>query len=79
MTTVATAKTASREAQTRTRAPAPRRRHTLRGRLVARGLFVLSGLLTRLPEGPLVRLAWAWGGVLYRIQPARRRLVRANL
>jgi len=79
VTTVATAKTASREAQTRTRAPAPRRRHTLRGRLVARGLFVLSGLLTRLPEGPLVRLAWAWGGVLYRTQGARRRLVRANL
>jgi KDO2-lipid IV(A) lauroyltransferase len=79
VTTVATAKTASREAQTRTRAPAPRRRNTLRGRLIARSLVVASAVLTRLPEGPLVRLAWAWGGVLYRIRPGRRRLVRANL
>lgn len=79
MTTVATAKPQSRDAESLTRAPAPKRRHTLRGRLVARGLLVASAVLTRLPERPLVRIAWAWGGVLYRIRPARRRLVRANL
>jgi phosphatidylinositol dimannoside acyltransferase len=40
---------------------------------------VLSGVLTWLPERPLRRVAWAVGGALYRTQPARRRLVRANL
>ena len=62
----------------RVRVPRPRRR-SLRGRLIARGLFVLSAVLTRLPERPLNRIAWAIGGALYRAQPARRRLVRANL
>ena len=56
-----------------------RSRGSLRGRLVARGLFGLSGLLTWLPERPLTRVAWALGGLLYTTQPARRRLVRANL
>jgi KDO2-lipid IV(A) lauroyltransferase len=54
-------------------------RGSLRGRVLARGLFALAAVLTRLPERPLKRVAWSLGGVLYRAQPARRRLVRANL
>jgi lauroyl/myristoyl acyltransferase len=52
---------------------------TWRGRLTVRALFALSAVLTRLPERPLGRVAWAVGGLLYRVQPERRRLVRANL
>ena len=55
------------------------RRGSLRGRLLARGLFALSAVLTRLPERPLTSAAWFLGGMLYRVQPGRRRLVRANL
>ena len=51
----------------------------LRGRLVSLGLGLLSAILGRLPPSPLQRLAHAGGGVLYRTQPARRELVRANL
>jgi len=51
----------------------------VRGRVTSRALVVLSAVLTRLPERPLVRVAWAIGGVLYRLQPGRRRLVRDNL
>jgi len=56
-----------------------RRRGSLRGKIVARGLVALSAILTRLPERPLRSAAWFAGGVLYRLQPARRRLVGANL
>jgi phosphatidylinositol dimannoside acyltransferase len=52
---------------------------TLRGRLLAAGLSLLSAVLGRLPDAPLHRLAQAGGGLLYRLQPARRELVRANL
>ncbi len=52
---------------------------SIRGRLVARGLYTLSAVLTRLPERPLARVAWMLGGALYRARPARRRLVRTNL
>ena len=55
------------------------RRRSIRGRLAARGLRVLAAVLRRLPEGPLNRGAELMGGVVYRSQPARRRLVRANL
>ena len=55
------------------------RGRTLRGWLAARGLRVLAAVLRRLPEGPLNRAAELIGGLLYRVQPARRRLVRANL
>lgn len=54
-------------------------RRSWRGRLIARGLFALSAVLTRLPERPLTRVAWTIGGLLYRAQPERRQLVRANL
>ncbi len=47
--------------------------------MISRGLFALSAVLTHLPERPLMRVAWVMGGALYRAQPARRRLVRANL
>lgn len=62
-------------------AAAPRvgKPRSLRGRLVSLGLGLLSGILGRLPPSPLQRLAHAGGGVLYRLQPARRELVRANL
>ena len=40
---------------------------------------MLAAVLRRLPEGPLNRGAELIGGLLYRTQPARRRLVRANL
>jgi len=55
------------------------RRRSIRGRLAARGLRVLAAVLRRLPEAPLNRGADAVGGLLYRAQPARRRVVRANL
>ncbi len=58
---------------------ARKRRSSWRGRLAVRGLFALSAVLTRLPERPSMRIAWWLGGVLYRVQPERRRLVRANL
>jgi KDO2-lipid IV(A) lauroyltransferase len=45
----------------------------------ARVLGVLSAVLTRLPEVPLQRAAHAFGGILYRVQPQRRRLVRNNM
>jgi KDO2-lipid IV(A) lauroyltransferase len=59
------------EAAPRQRAP----RLGLRTRLLIFGATILQ----HLPEGPLHHLAYALGGVLYRIRPARRRLVRANL
>ena len=60
---------------------AKRRRagRTVRGFLAARGLRVLAAVLRRLPEGPLNGGAELLGGLLYRVQPARRRLVRGNL
>ena len=51
----------------------------MRGRITSRALVVLSAVLTRLPERPLAQVAWGIGGVLYRVRPARRRLVRDNL
>lgn len=63
----------------RVRVPRRRKRSSLRGRIALRGLVALSAVLTRLPERPLARVAWAVGGVLYRVQPGRRRLVHDNL
>lgn len=54
-------------------------RRTFRGWLAARMLRVLSAVLQHLPRGPLHRGADLIGGLLYRAQPARRRLVRGNL
>jgi lauroyl/myristoyl acyltransferase len=54
-------------------------RRTLRGRATALALRALSAVLKPLPDGPLHRVAHVLGGILYRVQPARRRLVRANL
>jgi phosphatidylinositol dimannoside acyltransferase len=54
-------------------------RRSRRGRLTAILLRAMSGLLTRLPDRALHRLAHALGGLLYRAQPARRALVRSNL
>ncbi len=51
----------------------------LRGSLKVRLLTALSAVLVRLPERPLHRVADLLGGVLSRLQPARRRLVRSNL
>lgn len=59
--------------------PAAARRRTIRGRLAARGLGVLAAVLRRLPQGLLHRGADLAGGVLYRVQPERRRLVADNL
>ena len=55
------------------------RRLSRRGSIKVRLLEALSSVLVRLPEGPLHRAAELAGGLLYRLQPARRRLVRANL
>ena len=55
------------------------RRRSIRGWIAARLLRVLSAVLQRLPDGPLHRVAHLIGGLLYRIQPQRRRLVRGNL
>jgi KDO2-lipid IV(A) lauroyltransferase len=63
----------------RVRVPRRRKRSSLKGRLARRGLGALSAVLTRLPERPLTRVAWFLGGVLYRVQPGRRRLVHDNL
>lgn len=54
-------------------------RRTIRGWFGSRALRVLSAVLQRLPQGPLQKGAHLVGGVLYRAQPARRRLVRSNL
>ena len=67
------------EAQTTSSASAVPRPRSLSGWLAARVLRVLSAVLVRLPETGLHRVAYGLGGVLYRAQPARRRLVRANL
>jgi len=61
------------------RAPKARSRRTIGGWLGSRALRVLAAVLQRLPQGPLHRGAHLIGGVLYRTQPARRRLVRSNL
>ena len=55
------------------------RRRSIRGWVAARLLRVMSAVLQRLPDGPLHRSAHLIGGVLYRTQPGRRRLVRGNL
>lgn len=54
-------------------------RRSILGWIAARTLRVLATVLRRLPETPLNRGAELLGGVLYRLQPGRRRLVRANL
>jgi KDO2-lipid IV(A) lauroyltransferase len=64
---------AGAEVQAAPRAKAPR--SNLRTRL----LILAATILRHLPDGLLHRAAWTLGGVLYRVQPARRRLVRANL
>jgi phosphatidylinositol dimannoside acyltransferase len=55
------------------------RRRTVRGRIGARLLRGMSAILQRLPEGLLNAMASLGGGVLYRTQVRRRRLVKANL
>ena len=52
---------------------------TLRGWLSARALTVTAAVLRRLPVGLVQRGGHLAGGVLYRVQPARARLVRDNL
>ena len=64
---------AGAEAQAAPRAKAPR--SSLRTRL----LILAATVLRHVPTGLSHRAAYALGGVLYRVQPARRRLVRANL
>jgi KDO2-lipid IV(A) lauroyltransferase len=64
---------AGAEAQAAPRAKAPR--SSLRTRL----LIAAATVLRHLPDGLLQRLAYLLGGVLYRVQRQRRRLVRANL
>lgn len=64
---------ADASAQAAPRATAPR--VGLRTRLLILGATILQ----HLPDGALHRVAYALGGVLYRVKPARRRLVRANL
>jgi KDO2-lipid IV(A) lauroyltransferase len=79
VTSIAGAKADHAEAADRLDVPRPRRGRSLRGRLTRLGLTVLSGTLTRLPERPLASAAWFIGGLLYRLQPGRRRLVHDNL
>ena len=55
------------------------RRSSRRGRLTARAMIALAGVLRRLPPRPLHHVADAIGGVLYRTQPERRKLVSDNL
>jgi KDO2-lipid IV(A) lauroyltransferase len=55
------------------------RPRSVSGWLAARLLRALSAVLTRLPETVLHSLAYALGGLAYRLLPARRRLVTANL
>lgn len=62
-----------------TRATTKVPRRTFRGWLAARLLRLLSAVLQHLPRRPLHRVAHLIGGLLYRAQPARRRLVRGNL
>ena len=50
-------------------------RTTFRTRLLILG----ATLLRYVPTGLSQRVAYGLGGLLYRVQPARRRLVRANL
>ena len=50
-----------------------------RAGLRTRALILATRLLQHIPTGVSQRVAYALGGVLYRVQPARRRLVRANL
>lgn len=47
--------------------------------LRTRALIVATTLLKCVPTGLSQRVAYLLGGVLYRVQPKRRRLVRANL
>ena len=54
-------------------------RGTIRGWLGARALTVTAAVLRRLPVGLVQRGGHLAGGVLYRVQPARARLVRDNL
>lgn len=54
-------------------------RRSPRGWLAARLLSVVAAVLRRLPDRPLHRVAHTCGGLLYLLQPARRRLVRENL
>jgi len=64
---------AGAEAQAAPRTKAPR--SSVRTRL----LILAATVLRHVPTGLSHRAAYALGGVLYRVQPARRRLVRANL
>jgi KDO2-lipid IV(A) lauroyltransferase len=64
---------AGAEAKAAPAAKAPRT--SIRTRL----LILAATVLRHLPDGLSHRAAWTLGGVLYRVQPARRRLVRANL
>lgn len=55
------------------------RRRTIGGWIGARVLRGTSAVLQRLPESLLNSIGDLGGGILYRTQPRRRRLVRANL
>lgn len=55
------------------------RASTPRMSLRTRFLILGATILQHLPDGWLHRVAYALGGVMYRVRPARRRLVRANL
>ena len=77
MTAIEAADQRTARASVRGARRAPRR--TIRGWLAVRGLRAVSAVLQRLPDGPLHRIAHLTGGLLYRVQPGRRRLVRANL
>jgi lauroyl/myristoyl acyltransferase len=68
-----------RPAVSRARPARSARKRTLRGRTTALALRTLSAVLRPLPDRPLHQMADLVGGVLYRAQPGRRQLVRANL
>jgi phosphatidylinositol dimannoside acyltransferase len=55
------------------------RRRTVGGRIAATLLVTMAAVLRRLPDRLLHRLAHLAGGVLYAVQPGRRRLVHDNL
>lgn len=65
----------SADASTRTASRASTPRTGLRARLLILG----TTLLRYVPTGLSHRVAYGLGAILYRVQPARRKLVRANL
>ncbi len=77
--TAATATEGTRDAA-RSMSVTPRpARGSRRGWLAARVLTVTAAVLRWLPIGLVQRAGHLFGGILYRVQPARARLVRDNL